>query len=111
MADAVLLIVLGTSIWVFFDAKSIGIKSGLLGDGFLDMGVTGWVFSCVSLWLIAFPAYLVQRRNYIQAIQKKQQAKAQDNDYKECPFCAETIKQSAKICRYCGRDVLKEEKS
>ena len=23
----------------------------------------------------------------------------------KCPFCAETIKKSARICRHCGRDV------
>ena len=28
------------------------------------------------------------------------------SDSKECPFCAERIKARARICRYCGRDVV-----
>jgi Na+/melibiose symporter-like transporter len=27
------------------------------------------------------------------------------DDMKECPFCAESIKKKAKICRFCGREV------
>ncbi|MBI3444358.1 MAG: zinc ribbon domain-containing protein [Magnetospirillum sp.] len=28
---------------------------------------------------------------------------------KECPFCAETIKMAAKVCRFCGRDLPPQE--
>jgi len=28
-----------------------------------------------------------------------------ETDEKQCPFCAETIKRSAKVCRFCGRDL------
>jgi flagellar biosynthesis component FlhA len=28
-----------------------------------------------------------------------------EENMKECPFCAEKIKQNAKICRFCGREI------
>jgi hypothetical protein len=31
---------------------------------------------------------------------------AASQDAKVCPHCAETIKKAAKVCRYCGRDVV-----
>ena len=56
----VLLIVIGTSIWVFADAKSLGVRKGQL-KGVCDMGPVGWFFACLGIWIIAFPMYLASR--------------------------------------------------
>jgi len=58
--DIVWLVIIGTSIWVYFDSKSIGVKKGL-NPGFLDLGPIGWMLATLLLWIIAFPAYLGTR--------------------------------------------------
>jgi hypothetical protein len=68
----ILLIILGTSIWVFFDARSIGVKKGQV-KGIADMGPTGWFFACLLLWIIAFPLYLSKRSAFKTANQKSTQ--------------------------------------
>ena len=54
------LIVIVTSIWVYFDAKKIGVKKGQL-KGVCDLGVGGWFIVCLLLWVIGFPMYLIKR--------------------------------------------------
>lgn len=56
----ILLIVIGTSIWVFFDAKKIGVKKGQM-KGVCNMGPGGWFIVCLLLWIIGFPMYLIKR--------------------------------------------------
>ncbi len=65
MPELVLVVVLGTSVWVLVDSMSIGVKKGRI-KGFFDMGPAGWFFSCLLLWLVAFPAYLVKRSEHKQ---------------------------------------------
>ena len=60
MFELIPLIVVGTTIWVFADAKGIGVKKGQL-KGVCDMGPAGWGFACLGLWIIAFPMYLANR--------------------------------------------------
>ena len=57
----VLLVVLGTSIWVAIDSSTLGARKGVLGGGFLDMGPVGGFFGCLLVWIVVFPCYLVAR--------------------------------------------------
>lgn len=54
------IVVLGTSIWVLVDTKTIGVKKGQL-KGMADLGPWGWFFVCLLLWIIGFPFYLAKR--------------------------------------------------
>jgi hypothetical protein len=58
------LAILGSAIWVGFDAHTLGVKRGRLGGGTLDMGVASWVVCCLFIWVIAFPCYIVARGRY-----------------------------------------------
>lgn len=63
----VVIVVIGTSIWVYFDATSLGIKkefSSAKSSGLANMGPGGWFVSCLGIWIIAFPLYLVKRDEF-----------------------------------------------
>lgn len=57
------LVIIATSIWVFVDAQSIGVKKGQI-KGFTDMGPAGWAVVCLLFWIIGFPIYLGKRSEY-----------------------------------------------
>lgn len=54
------LVIVGTSIWVFWDAKKLGVEKGQI-QGLGDLGPKGWLASCLGLWIVAFPLYLAKR--------------------------------------------------
>ncbi len=60
MAAVVLLVVIGTSIWVAIDASNIGAHKGLV-KGLGNMGPAGWFVCCLLIWIIGFPVYLAKR--------------------------------------------------
>ena len=66
MEAIIFLVVIGTSIWVLIDAKSIGVKKGQI-EGMGNMGPGGWFFVCLLLWIIGFPFYLAKRNEFKKA--------------------------------------------
>jgi hypothetical protein len=56
MTAVVVLVVVGTAIWVGFDASG----RDWSGDGFANRPWK-WVLGCLGLWIIVFPMYLVRR--------------------------------------------------
>lgn len=63
MDTIIMLVILGTSIWVLFDARAIGVKKGMV-KGMANMGPWGWFFVTLFLWIVGFPAYLAMRGKY-----------------------------------------------
>ncbi len=61
--EIVLLMVIGTSIWVVVDAKSLGFGKRAINNQ-VDSGPWTWFFACLLLWIVAFPIYLVKRSKY-----------------------------------------------
>ena len=74
----VLLAVLASSIWVFFDAQSIGVRKGMM-PGLFDMGPLLWALACIALWILFFPAYIAKRGEYRQLIASGRHFPAADN--------------------------------
>ncbi len=54
-------VVIGTSIWVWVDAKSIGVERGQL-KGLADMTPLEWFGCCLILWPVGVLFYLAKRQ-------------------------------------------------
>jgi len=56
MTRLVLLVMLGTTIWVGVDAAARDLSRSSFARS-----TAMWVFGCLALWIVVFPIYLVQR--------------------------------------------------
>lgn len=59
-----------------------------------------WWFYGAMLFIIALPHSLI-----MSADKKSVEAKLLSEGMKKCPCCAELVKEEAKVCRYCNREL------
>ena len=60
-----LIVVIGSSLWVYIDAKRIGVKKGQI-KGVWNVGPEMWCLACLLLWIVCFPMYLIKRPEYLR---------------------------------------------
>jgi len=70
MENLVFFLILGTSIWMAFDASKIGYDKKDVG-GIAGMGPVGWFFAGLLLWIVSFPLYLASRNKLKDAAARK----------------------------------------
>jgi hypothetical protein len=113
MGSLALLIIVGTTIWVGFDAAGRDFSQSKFARS-----TAQWVIGSLGLWIVAFPAYLVLRGRAplkLAAAQGSPVASAtwapptasvappsSPTDSKLCPDCAELVRTQARKCRFCG---------
>jgi hypothetical protein len=97
----ILLVVVGTTIWVGVDASKRDWR-GASGSG--GSSTATWVLGCILLWIVVFPMYLVKRgRAPIRNAPAGPNALSPPPGamYRECPHCKESMRRDAEICPHC----------
>ena len=94
------LVVIGTSIWVYFDAKSIGVRKGLV-SGIADLGPGMWFIACLFLWIVSFPIYLAKRSEFKRLAQVGS-FENQSIGMVFCRACGKELHGTAVACPSCG---------
>jgi hypothetical protein len=93
------LVVVGSTIWVGFDASQRD-WTGATGSG--GTSTATWVVGCILLWILVFPLYLAKRgRAPLKSMSASTDAGASTEMYRECPHCKEGMRRDAQVCPHC----------
>ncbi|MEJ5914423.1 hypothetical protein [Pseudokineococcus sp. 1T1Z-3] len=66
MVSLMMVLGIGTAVWLGLDATRLQVRPGVLGSRLADLGVAGWVVCCLLLWVVTLPVYLVMRPRYVR---------------------------------------------
>lgn len=89
--------ILALLIWFLVWGFICGVVAGNRGRSATAWFFLGFFFSFIAFIILVSIPVINRRSGIVPTV---------DNDQvKVCPYCAETIKAAAVVCRFCGRDV------
>lgn len=97
----IVLVVLGSTAWLYFDARRLTEETGeLVGR----MGAGEWALASIILWIIVFPMYLWRRAQLRREIAPPPVDVAPPGN-RFCDSCGAALRSGAAFCPACGVDL------